>query len=81
MVLSEMQLGLSTSSTLEDPNPATTSSDAQRDQGNSVWDKVFDESRTSQDKEDKEDDSRIELQNYSKEKRCPCKSTLYVGGI
>ena len=47
MVLSEMQLALSTSSTAKDP--ATTSSDAQRDQetGNSIWDKVFDDSGTS----------------------------------
>ena len=80
MVLSEMQLDLSTSSTVKDPNPATTSSDAQRDQGNSVLDKVFEESGTSQDKEDQEDASRIELQNYLKEKRSPCQSNLYVGG-
>ena len=47
MVLSEKQLALSTSSTAKDP--ATTSSDAQRDQetGNSIWDKVFDDSGTS----------------------------------
>ena len=71
MVLSEMQLALSTSSTAKDP--ATTSSDAQRDQetGNSIWDKVFDDSGTSQDEEDQEDASRIELQNYLKEKRSP----------
>ena len=61
MILSEMQLALSTSSTAKDP--ATTSSDAQsqRDQetGNSIWDKVFDDSGTSQDEEDQEDASRI----------------------
>jgi hypothetical protein len=43
-------------------------------------DKVFDESGTSQDEEDQEDALRIELQNYLKEKRSPCQSTLYVGG-
>ena len=46
---------------------------ARRDQetGNSIWDKVFDDSGTSQDEEDQEDTSRIELQNYLKEKRSP----------
>ena len=71
MVLSEMQLAVSTSSTVQDPDSG--SSENQNDQGSasSVWDKVFDESGTSQDEEDQEDASRIELQNYLKEKRCP----------
>ena len=37
---------------------------------NFLFDKVFDDSGTSQDEEDLEDASRIELQNYLKEKRC-----------
>ena len=52
MVLSEMQLAVSTSSTVQDRDSG--SSDNQNDQGSasSVRDKVFDESGTSQDEED-----------------------------
>jgi hypothetical protein len=66
MVLSEMQLALSTSATARDPD--SSSSDNQNDQGSSTWEKVFDESGTFE--EDMEDASRIESQNYLKEKRC-----------
>ena len=64
-----MQLALSTSANVEDPNFA--SPDNQNDQGSfsSVWGEVFDESGTSQDEDDQEDASRIELQNYLKERR------------
>ena len=57
-------------------DPDSGSSDNQNDQGsaNSGWDKVFDGSGTSQDEEDQEDASKIELQKYSKEKRCPMTS-------
>ena len=80
VVLSEMQLALSTSATAKAPDSASSDDQNDKDNTSSVWDKVFHESGTSQDEEDA---SRIELQNYLKEKRCPMSTdslTRKVGG-
>ena len=71
MVLSERQTALSTSASAKDPDSASSGNENDQGSASSVWDKVFDESGTSQDEEDQKDASRIELQNYLKEKRCP----------
>ena len=71
MVLSEMQTALSTSASAKDPDSASSGNENGQGSASSVWDKVFDESGTSQEEEDQENATRIELQNYLKEKRCP----------
>ena len=69
MVLSEMQIAFLLSATSKDPNPASKNSDYGElngeNQGSSIRE-VLENSGTSQDEEDQEEASRIEVQYHLK---------------
>ena len=65
MVLSEMQIAFLLSATSKDPNPASKNSDDEENQESSIRE-VLENSGTSQDEEDQEEASRIEVQYHLK---------------